>query len=184
MKLNHLMIATLLSGLCLGTAQAAPQNGFSLNTGYISTDSTITYTTPILAGLPASTYNTTGMTFGMDYQFALNEQWSLSPFLMSSIESSNTAGNVTFAHGILGLQLRYWIGDAFVGGHFGKYSELTTFSLLGIAAFGNGAGLVAGWENPNGGFYVMGQYDSANLSDVGADVKISGLRLSIGYRWK
>jgi hypothetical protein len=120
---------------------------------------------------------------GLDYQFAINNQFSISPFLMSSGESSSV-NNLTAGHGILGAQLRYWAGDMFFGGHLGNYSEVFTNNGTSISGSGGGAGLVAGWENPNGGMYVMGQVDSATVKYSTFDIKFTASRLSVGYRWK
>lgn len=162
-----------------GTAFANPQNGFSLNAG--SASHTMT---PQSGG---SSYSTSGLSLGLDYQIALANKFSLSPFLMTSAESTNVS-NVTAGHGILGLQLRYWAGNMFFGGHVGSYSEVQTLTIgsatVSTSGSGGGAGLVAGWENPNGGFYVMGQLDSANIKYSTAETKLAGFRLSIGYRWK
>jgi hypothetical protein len=77
----------------------------------------------------------------------------------------------------------------FFGGHLGGYSEVLTASSGSVSASlsgsGGGAGLVAGWEKPDGGWYVMGQLDSATIKYSGfADTKLSAFRLSAGYRWK
>lgn len=145
----------------------------------------MTVTGPFLNGLTGS-YSSSGLSLGLDYQFALTDSLSLNPFLMTSGESVSNVNNVTATHGILGLQLRYWIGDAFVGGHLASYSETLKFGNTGISAnaSGGGAGLVAGWENPNGGLYVLGQLDSAKLGYANTDTKFNDVRLSVGYRWK
>lgn len=180
-----ILLGTALLALCAGTAQAAPKNGFSVNGGLINSSTSVTVTGPFLTGLTGS-YKSSGISLGLDYQFALTESLSLNPFLMTSGESVSNVNNVSSNHGILGLQLRYWIGDAFVGAHIGSYSEMLKFGNTGIStsASGGGAGLVAGWENPAGGLYVMGQLDSAKLNVTNTDTKLSGVRLSVGYRWK
>lgn len=180
-----------LLALCAGTAQAAPQNGFSLNGGFISSSTDQTYTTGLFTG-QTLTYKGGGISLGLDYQFVINENFSINPFLMTSGETVSvnnvTLYNVTSNHGILGVQFRYWIGDVYVGGHIGSYSEQLNYRI-GNAGFstnasGGGAGLVAGWENPNGGFYVQGQLDSSKPKYTNANTKLIGTRLSLGYRWK
>jgi hypothetical protein len=182
MKIKNLLFnATVLFVLLTGTAMAEPKNGFGLNAGLAS------HTMKDQCAF-CSSYNSSGLSLGLDYQFALSDKISLSPFLMSSGESTSSSG-VTAGHGILGLQLRYWTGDMFFGGHVGSYSEVLTASAgslsVSSSGSGGGAGLVAGWEKPDGGLYVMGQLDSATVRYSGfSDTKLSGFRLSVGYRWK
>jgi len=160
---------------------AEPKNGFGLNAGLVSHSRDC-------GGCAGS--STSGLSIGLDYQFALSDNWSISPFLMTSGETSKNVPGTTVNHGILGAQLRYWAGDMFFGGHLGSYSEVITATVGSISASisgsGGGAGLVAGWEKPDGGLYVMGQLDSATIDypSPTADVKFSAFRLSAGYRWK
>jgi len=93
---------------------------------------------------------------------------------------------VNAIHGMIGLELRYWAGDVFFGGHLAHYSESLHNRNTRTTATGTGGGigLVAGWEDPQGGLFVLGQLDSAKLSYVDADVKLRAIRLSAGYRWK
>lgn len=183
---RKLQILGAALALCAGTAHAAPKNGFSVNGGLISSSTTVTITGPILNGLTGS-YTSSGFSLGIDYQFALNDSLSLNPFLMTSGEAvSGLGSNVSAGHGILGLQLRYWVGDAFFGAHIGSYSEVLKNNNLNLqtSATGGGGGLVAGWENPNGGLYVLGQVDSARLNYAYTNTKLKEVRLSVGYRWK
>lgn len=178
MKTGSLLLNTaILFALLAGTAVAEPKDGFSLNAGLVSHSRDC-------GGCAGS--STSGLSLGMDYQFALSDKLSISPFLMTSGEtSSNTSGNTTVSHGILGAQLRYWAGDMFFGGHLGSYSEVISNGGLSLTGNGGGAGLVAGWERTDGGLYVMGQIDSATVKYSSfTDIQFSALRLSVGYRWK
>jgi hypothetical protein len=173
--INTLLSTAVLFTLLSGTAMAEPKNGFGLNAGLASH-------TRDCGGCTAS--SSSGLSLGLDYQFALSDKLSISPFLMSSGESTSVSG-LSMGHGIFGAQLRYWAGDMFFGGHLGNYSEVITNGGATLSGSGFGSGLVAGWENPNGGLYVMGQLDSASMKYSGfSDIKISGFRLSIGHRWK
>jgi hypothetical protein len=178
---NKIAASFLVIGLGTFSLQAAaePRNGFGLDAGMASFNMTPQSGT--------TTYSSSGLSLGMDYQIALSKRFSLSPFLMTSGEASSVS-NVTIGHGILGLQLRYWAGNVFFGGHIGSYSEVQTATIgsvtVSASGSGGGAGLVAGWENPNGGFFAMGQLDSANISYSTGDTKLAGFRLSLGYRWK
>lgn len=173
--LNMLLTTAMLFVLFTGSALAGPKNGFGLNAGLASHSRGC-------GGCPGD--STSGLSLGLDYQFALSDNFSISPFLMSSSESTSVSG-ITAGHGILGGQLRYWAGDMFFGGHLGSYSEVFV-NGGSVSGSGGGAGLVAGWEKPDGGLYVMGQLDSATVNYcIGcSDIKLSGFRLSAGYRWK
>lgn len=177
MNTSGLLLNTaILFVLLTGTAMADPKNGFSLNAGVSSHSRD--------CGVCAGS-STSGLSIGADYQFALSDTLSISPFLMSSGETASNTSGTTYAHGILGAQLRYWAGDMFFGGHLGSYTEVLTNGGLSLSGSGGGAGLVAGWEKPDGGLYVMGQLDSATVKYSGFnDIKFSALRLSAGYRWK
>ena len=176
MKLKSKVLSTVaLFALFTGTAQANPHNGFGLNAGLVNHSRDCVCL--------AST--SSGLSLGLDYQFALSNNLSISPFLMTSVESNSNVSGTAFSHGILGVQLRFWAGGMFFGGHVGNYSEVLSNGTLSLSGSGGGAGLVAGWENPNGGLYVMGQADSATVKYSGlSDIKISAVRLSVGYRWK
>jgi len=176
------------AGLLLGfnTATAAPKNGFAVFGGMASHSASGKFTLPPDTGTPFS-YSSSGLSIGIDYQIALGDSWSLDPFLMSSGESTGGDLNpgVTAGHGILGLGVRYWPGDFFVGAHIGNYSEVLSGSTGGsLSASGGGVGLSAGWESPTGGLFVFGQLDSFSLSYPDADVDETAVRLQIGYRWK
>lgn len=176
MKIRNLvLVTTLITSLFGGSAMAEPKNGFSLNAGSASHSRTCN------TGCATST---SGLSLGLDYQFALSNNFSINPFLMSSSESVQGFSTVTAGHGILGAQLRYWAGDIFIGAHVGSYSEVFASSGTSLTATGSGSGLVIGWEKPDGGLYVMGQLDKANVTNSGVTVPITGVRLSAGYRWK
>lgn len=167
-----------------GAARAEPKNGFGLNGGLASHGSDVTFYPAFGGGTAKGT--SSGLSIGIDYQFAINPSFSINPFLMSSGESGggDWASGATLGHGILGLQLRYWVGDAFIGGHVGSYSEVVSVNGTSTSANGTGVGAVIGWENPTGGLYLMGQIDSAKLDYDDAEVDLTGVRLSVGYRWK
>lgn len=171
MKFRNMILSTaMLSALVAGTALAGPQNGFGLNAGLASHSRD--------CGCIAD--STSGLSLGLDYQFSLSDKLSISPFLMTSAESNSNVSGTTVGHGILGAQLRYWSGDIFFGGHLGAYSEVLTSGGMSVSRNGGGAGLVTGWEKPDGGLYVMGQVDKYSISNI----KLSALRISVGYRWK
>jgi len=185
MKKRHILFnTTILLALPTGTAAAAPQKGFSLDFGIarhtIKPDCYLCVT------------STRGNSYGMDVQIPVSDKLSINPFLMMSSEFTNVNipdSKVSANHMILGVQLRYWVNNIFFGGHVGRYVESIEISsgpkLSYVSGGGWGLGLVAGWESPNSGWYMMGQVDSAVLKYLSPpDNKLSGFRLSVGYRWK
>jgi hypothetical protein len=152
---------------------AEPKNGFGLSAGYAN---------HVRDCGGCAAYTTSGLGVGIDYQFAVSENMSISPFLMSSAE---TTTNITVGHGILGGQVRYWSGNYFFGAHIGNYSEYATSNGYSNTGTGFGSGFVYGWERQDGGLFVMGQFDSAAIKYSGySDIKLTALRFSTGYRWK
>lgn len=174
---NTFFNTAVLFLLLTGTAVAQPRNGFGLNGGLVSHSRDC-------GGCAGS--SSSGLSIGVDYQFALSDKLSISPFLMSSGETSSNVSGTNIGHGIFGAQLRYWPGgNMFFGGHLARYSEVISSGGLSLSGNGGGAGLVAGWERQNGGLYFMGQLDSATISYSGiSDIKFTAFRLSAGYRWK
>ena len=166
--------------LSMGSAIADPQSGLGVNAGLVGNH---------MSASPGN-YQSAGLDFGLDYQIAVSPSVSINPFLMSSAESTSGAivSGTKAGHGILGLQFRYWIDNVFLGAHLAAYSEVLSNTVGNITAStpanGGGIGLVAGWEDPKSGLFVMGQLDSSKLKYNGYDSKLSGFRLNLGYRWK
>ena len=164
---------------------ADPLNGFSLNAGGVSNNMAAT----LVSGGGSYNYSSAGLSLGIDYQMMVSPTVSFNPFLMSSSESATGAvtQGTSAGHGIFGLQLRYWLGDLFLGAHIADYSEVLINSSnnpTSTSGSGFGEGLVFGWEPSNTKWYWMGQFDSAKIKYSDANVNLSGFRLSIGYRWK
>jgi hypothetical protein len=178
------LIATLVL-FSAGSAWAEPKNGFGLFGGFASHSAEGTFL-PAFGGTSFS-YSSSGLSGGVDYQFAISPSLSINPFLVSSAEgtSGDLLADTTAGHGIFGVGLRYWPGDVFFGAHVGSYSEALTGSGRSstTSASGTGVGFSVGWESPDG-LMMFGQYDTFSVSYSDADVDLTGLRLHIGYRWK
>jgi hypothetical protein len=189
MKQMFLMSLALFT-LCTGNAMATPKDGFGINIGAAGHVMNSTYTVGSLANPLGSTatYNSSGMSLGMDYQIVYTEQLTLNPFLMVSNESTNlaTPTDAVMAHNILGFQGRYWQGEFFVGVHGALYTESISSNTGTSSASetGSGQGIVVGWEPSHSNWSVMLQGDSAKIKYSNQDVNWNGARLSIGYRWK
>ncbi len=177
------VVPAILTLLALGAsnAQAEPKDGLGVDAGL---------TTHRITGPVTGNYQSSGLSLGLDYQIGVSDSFSINPFIMTSGE--NTSGALTpgtkATHDMFGLQFRYWIGDVFLGAHLAAHTEVLSYTVGNVttstSVSGGGLGLVAGWENPNGRMFVVGQLDSANLKYPTSTDKLSSFRLSIGYRWK
>lgn len=172
---------------CAGTGEAAPRTGFGFHFGLAShsIEGTFKQGQGAASGMSYS-YSSSGLSIGIDYQIAVSDAISLSPFLTSSSESvsGDLTSGTTAGHGILGLEGRYWLDRVFIGGHLARYTEvLANPSRSNIGGSGTGFGLATGWEDDHGGLFVMGQVDKATLAYSDSDNDLTGFRLSVGYRW-
>ena len=184
-KLKVFGLVVIVSTTMWSQAEARPESGFGLFGGFASHSADGTFTIPPFTGINFS-YSSSGLSIGIDYQIAMGENISFSPFLVSSSEgtSGDLASGVDAGHGILGIQLRYWMEDLFLGGHFGNYSEVLSGGPGGDnSASGFGFGFIVGLEQESGLFF-SGQYDTFTVNYSDADVDLTGIRLHIGYRWK
>jgi hypothetical protein len=191
-KIFTLLKVVVLLALCAGNAFAEPKSGFGLNAGMASNNMSGT----TLPGGTAYSYASTGLSVGADYQFVVSDSFSINPLLMSSGEDfsgTTLQTGTTGGHGIFGVQLRYWVDDIFIGAHVAKYLELlstvatvnaNTTTTTDTNALGGGRGLVSGWEPSSSEWFVMGQVDTASIDYLNANVKLTGFRLSVGYRWE
>lgn len=165
---------TTLVNYCLQTALlvysatvfATPQNGIGAYGGFISATEGST--------------GSSGLSLGMDAQFAVSENWSLNPYLMLSAERDSDSASR--ADGLAGLQLRRWFGEWFVGGHMFDHDRIvysngnTQYSAYGVAW-----GMLAGVEYANGwGAEVQTDtFESSNTSGI----LRNAIRLNLTYRW-
>ncbi len=151
-KISIYSNALMLLLLSTDNALADPGSGFGINIG--GTNSSMNGTT--IATGAAYSYSGSGLSVGMDYQFAVSDSFSINPMVMSSSEDfsgSTLQPGTTGGHAIFGLQLRYWIDDFFIGGQVGKYGEVLsvssnpgtgTITTTDTVTAGSGRGLVLG----------------------------------------
>jgi len=159
--------------------EAAPRTGFGVDVGVAShiMDGTFKQGGNV-------SYSSLGLSLGIDYQIAVSEKFSINPFLMTSSEQGNGDVSGSVGHGIFGLEGRYWFDSIFIGAHVASYSEVLSGSNNdSTSANGTGFGLSAGWEDDHGGLFVMAQLDKTKLAYSDADVNMTGVRMSVGYRW-
>ena len=127
-------LAMLLGGVTLAQADQAA-NGFGLFAGLSSHSMN-----PQPQVGSAQDYSSSGVSLGIDYQFALGESFSLNPFLMSAGERvSGGITDTTSGHGILGIEGRYWLNNEyFLGAHVGSYSEVLQSNSSNVSTSASG----------------------------------------------
>ena len=177
---NSVTRAAALLLLCLwgAEAQAAPDNGFGLYLGALSSSDSKLYGT------------STGGLIGADVQFMVNDRWSLNPFLLLGSESTDRNG-LDVIHGEGGLQARYWMTDNwFLGGEVFEQDSLlrqtstTGGSTVGTSTYGPGAGVFAGWEgDSHWSVMLAAKYMSLPGTSYSSLSYRSEALLLIGYRF-
>lgn len=147
-------------------AFASPKNGFGAYGGVIAASEN---------GISSK-----GLSLGADAQFTINEAWSLNPYLMASVERSSSSNTVSDE--LVGVQLRYWFSEWFIGGHIFEHDRV--FFGNGSSqnsSYGPAFGVVAGLESSTGWGALM-QTDTFESTSV-SGVKRNAFRLSLTYRW-
>ena len=160
--------------LCLWGAQvqAAPDNGFGLYLGALSSSDSSLYGT------------SNGGVVAVDAQFMVDTQWSLNPFLLLDSESTSHSFDVENGEG--GLQARYWMGgSAFVAAQFLFHDTLLKQgSTVSTSLYGPGIGAAAGWEG-DGHWSVMLTANVFRLAGTygSSATTRSEAMLLVGYHW-
>ena len=170
MSEKYLALAAL--SVWAACAQAAPENGLGVYFGVIHSSN-------------ASVYGTgNGASVGADAQFAVNDNWSLNPYLEVSYETTSTPG-VKIINGTAGLSARRWFGEWFLGGALLFHDELQKSNGTTYAStYGTGIGVSFGWEG-KGHWTFMGEVNALERQNAAfstADTR-SDVRLLVGYRW-
>ncbi len=178
----------LLAGALISTeALAMPKSGFALYGGIINSADDITSN----GGFGEFTVQASGLSLGAGYQFGLSSSWSANVLYEISSETVNgdATGKAVFDtanHSVLGVGLRAWAGNWFVGGHLGNYTEALTSkagaTTTTTSGSGSGGGLTVGYEGSGGGFLAL-EADAASIDYTGSTGKLTTTRVQLGYRW-
>ena len=126
----------------------------------------------------------------IDYQFALGESFSFLLFATENISEGSLPDNKKYEYykaGIIGAELRFWLGPLFVGVHGGQYfltwieslSSYTGINWSGGTGFGLGLEGESGWSL---GWYSENS-EKIDFEDF-PDQRVEGNRIIIGYRWR
>lgn len=145
---------------------AEPQNGFGVYAGVI--------------GATEGNVINRGVSLGVDAQFVINDKWSLNPYLMASAERSSVS--TTASDELIGLQLRRWLGEWFIGVQSIVHDRLAfAGGQVQNSAYGVSPGFVAGFEAANGwGTEIQTDLlESTNTPGVWRNA----VRWHLTYRW-
>lgn len=153
-------------------AHAAPDNGFGLYAGALSSRDSSLYG------------NSNGGLVQADVQFMVDEHWSLNPYLLLGSESTDQTFDIETGEG--GLQARYWMGGStFLGGQFLFHdSLLKQGGTVGSSIYGPGIGFAAGWESDSHWSVSVAANVYRMWSAYGRPATTrSEAMLLIGYHW-
>ena len=171
-RLRALGVSVLALCLCAGAAQAAPDNGFGLYLGGLSSSDSSLYG------------NSHGGLIAVDTQFIVNDHWSLNPYLLLSDESTDTTFSLINGEG--GLQARYWpTNNWFLSAEFLFHdSLLERGGTVGSSVYGPGLGIGAGWESDSHWTVMLTvKYMSMPGTSYSSLSYRSEAMLLIGYHW-
>jgi hypothetical protein len=155
-----------------GAAHAAPNNGFGVYLGALSSSD-------------SSLYGTShGGFVAVDTQFMVDDHWSLNPYLLLGTETTDRSFDVETGEG--GLQVRYWMGNSiFLGGQLLEHDTLLKLgSTVSSSLYGPGIGLAAGWESDSHWSVTLATnvYRLAGAYGSSATTRSEAMLL-IGYHW-
>ncbi len=163
---QYFLGGSLFAVCCTPIAQAAPQNGFGVYAGMI--------------GASENGVASKGLSLGADAQFTIDDNWSLNPYLMASLEHSSAS--TTVSDELVGLQVRRWVGDWFIGAQVFAHDRLIVGNgSTQSSAYGVAPGVLAGVEYASGWGAEI-QADTFENSTT-AGVSRNAVRLQLTYRW-
>lgn len=172
MRVLALLWVGTVACLWAGQAQAAPDNGFGIYLGAVSSRDSTLYG------------NSNGGLIAADAQFMLNQRWSLNPYLLLDSETTDQTFDIENGEG--GLQARYWLGSSgFVAAQFLFHDTLFTHNgTVSSSRYGPGIGMAAGWEADSRWSIML----AANVYRIagsfgGTATTRSEAMLLVGYRW-
>ena len=169
-----LLVLAVLALLPLQGARAAPRNGIGLGVD-------LTWHSFLLPYAPTDVeFTSAGLGLTVDAQFVWTDSWSINPALLLSIEKTLYGPEDwdVLSYGTL-LQVRYWVGNAFLAGHSGILIEVLRSEVQTLSTRGGVVGVAAGYEPGNGLIFNL-QLDWERFEREGT---ILGARFLFGFRW-
>ena len=130
------------------------------------------------------------------YGGSFDYQWPLSSWLSTSLMVHESGGEGTmptkseykyYKSGIIGLQLKIWMGPLYLGVHGGQYylTWIESMSAYSGIQQAGGSGYSIGFETSSGWFLAAFSDQSETFSfDEMPDQRVKGNRVMLGYRWK
>ena len=126
----------------------------------------------------------------IDYQFALGKSFSFLFFGSENINEGSLPENTKYQYykaGIIGAELRLWLGPLYIGIHGAQYyltwieslSTYTGINWTGGSGFGFGIESESGWSL---GLYNENS-EKIDFKDI-PNQRVEGNRIIIGYRWR
>lgn len=125
----------------------------------------------------------------IDYQFALGESFSFLLFAAENSSEGSLPNNTEYEYykaGIIGTELRFWLGPLYIGIHGGQYFLTWIESLTSYTGihWSGGTGVGFGFEGESG--WSFGVYNENSEKIVFKDLpdqRVEGNRIIVGYRW-
>ena len=125
----------------------------------------------------------------IDYQFALGESFSFSLFAAENTSGGSLPNNTEYEYykaGIIGAELKLWLGPLYIGIHGGQYYLTWIESLSSYTGihWSSGTGFGLGLEGESG--WSLGMYnensEKIDFKDL-PDQRVEGNRIIVGFRW-
>ena len=174
-------LVVMMVFLSTSNVRAEQPEGFSLTGGIVNHS---------LSDSTEEDYKTSGISITGDYQWMINEPWTINMFITSSGEEAEQCplDDCLVSHLIMpGVEGRFWMDQFFMGLHMGIFQQMRSATVNGevveTEGVGISTGLSLGYAWPNG-YLISLMTESASVQYVRGASKTSGLRLQFGYRWR
>ena len=183
MKLNFIFLLTVALTFWTPVLQAGAGDGLGLFLDFgqlkaVNNDTETEYQTSKIGGVQ------------YDYQFPLGDSFSFSLFGTEFGGKGSLPDNTKFEYykaGILGAELRAWMGPLFIGIHGGQYylTWIESLSSYSGIKWSSGSGWGLGLEGESG--WSLSCYSEKSekvIFDDLPDQRVEGQRILLGYRWR
>ena len=183
MKFNFIFLLTVILAFWTTVLQAVPDDGLGLFLDFgqlkvVNNETETEYQTSKIGGVQ------------YDYQFALGDSFSLSLFGTEFVGKGALPDNTKYEYykaGIVGAELRAWMGPVFIGLHGGQYylTWIESQSSYSGIQWSGGSGWGLGLEGASG--WSIAWYSEKSekiIFDDLSEQRIEGQRIILGYRWR
>ncbi len=183
MKFNFIFLLTVILAFWTTVLQAGAGDGLGLFLDFgqlkaVNNETETEYQTSKIGGVQ------------YDYQFALGDSFSLSLFGTEFVGKGALPDNTKYEYykaGIVGAELRAWMGPVFIGLHGGQYylTWIESQSSYSGIQWSGGSGWGLGLEGASG--WSIAWYSEKSekiIFDELPEQRIEGQRIILGYRWR